>query len=304
MYIGVAGGVSRTVAILADENKETLKRTVVKPSSIRTVGFDHAMDNLQEALQNVLEGHDGHIASAFIGLGDVFDEIDAKNVRREVKKRIPRLAETPIHVKNNVLTAHAGALAGEPGIVLAAGTVSAAYADDGRGNTHMAGGFTFNEGSPGGAYDLGLQGLGVAAKALDYRLRPSAFADALLDHLKVNSFKDAIDLLEHFPSDRPAVAKLAKLVTRFADEGDSHAVVIVEKATDELLLMVRTVMTMSGIETPTLSVTGGLGNANTLFKKRFIEKVRELDSSIEIRSPLHEPAFGAVILAEKYADKA
>ncbi len=302
MYIGIAGGASRTVCILADEGLSPLKRSIKGPSSIRTVGFDKAMDNLEAALTECLKGQDVAIESVFIGLGDVFDRQDAERVKRAVTKRVPALSQTSIDIRNNVLSAHAGALGGEPGVVVASGTVSAAYADEGHDNTHMCGGFTFNEGSPGGAYDLGLQGLGVAAKTLDYRMRPSAFADALLDHLKVNSLQDAINLFEHFPLDRPKVAALAKLVTRFADEGDSHAVAIVEQATDELLLMVKTVITMTGIEHPRLSITGGLGNANTYFKKRFLDKIRAFDETIDIREPLHEPAHGSLILARRAAD--
>ncbi len=131
-------------------------------------------------------------------------------------------------------TALLGAHAGRPGLVLIAGTGSAAEVWRPDGSRRLAGGWGFPVGDEGSGAWLGLQAVRLAQQALDGRAPRGPLAEAVWAH----AGRDADALLAWCSQARQtAYASLAPLV--FAHEaGDARAAALLAAAVDELAALV------------------------------------------------------------------
>jgi glucosamine kinase len=151
-----------------------------------------------------------------------------------------------------------GALGGDPGILLAAGTGSVAYgrAEDGR--TARCGGWGALAGDEGSAWSIGRSGLRAALRAADGRGPDTALAVAIPGELGLG---DVFDLPAWIGrASKGDVAALAPRVLRCADDGDAVAGRIVDRAAGELALHVETLLERLGPWTAPVPVVlhGGL----------------------------------------------
>jgi N-acetylglucosamine kinase-like BadF-type ATPase len=119
-----------------------------------------------------------------------------------------------------------------PGILVSAGTGSIAYARDGHGQLHRAGGYGWQLGDEGGGYWIGRQALAAAARAHDHPGDHTTLLTRLLSDLGLHQFDD---LVRWAASATPAqVAALAPHVLDAAKHGAADAQHIVTVAAREL----------------------------------------------------------------------
>jgi N-acetylglucosamine kinase-like BadF-type ATPase len=127
-----------------------------------------------------------------------------------------------------------GATAGEPGIIIIAGTGSMAFGRDARGRTARAGGWGYVFGDEGGAFDITRRAVRAALQHEEGWGPATSVRDLLL---KATGAANANELLHLFYGPeypRKRVASLCPLVTRAAEEGDRVALGIFETAAAEL----------------------------------------------------------------------
>ena len=300
MYVGIDGGGNKTRVVILDDDKQLLAVREGGPSNVRTVNLKDSIDNIQHTLQQALQQvkEKSPIKSVFIGLGDISSKEDEELIERELGK-IDLLNGVLIKAQNNVHSAFTGALEGREGITIIIGTGSVAFGMNNDGLTHRCGGYSFKEGDLGSAYDLGKQALSLLGKALDGRIEETPFIQDLKNSLNVHSFNDAVLLYDDLYLMRAKVARIARLVTKYADLKDPYALTICEEATDELALMVEGVYKHLKLKNLELGVVGSLGNANTIFKMMFDYKVKKIDRDFVIHPALKDPAYGAALKARK-----
>ena len=298
MYVGIDGGGNKTRVVILDDDKQLLAVREGGPSNVRTVSIKESIDNIQHTLQNALSKvkEKSSIKSVFIGLGDISSEDDEALIESELAK-LPALKDAKIKAKNNVYSAFTGALEGREGITVIIGTGSVAFGLNDQNESHRCGGYSFKEGDLGSAYDLGKQALSYLGKALDGRIETTDFIQDLKVSLDVHSFNDAVLLYDDLYLMRAKVARIARLVTKYADLKDPYALQICEEATDELALMVEGVYKHLKLKNLELGVVGSLGNANTIFKMMFDYKVKKIDRNFNIHPALKDPAYGAALKA-------
>ncbi len=298
MYVGIDGGGNKTRVVILDDDKQLLAVREGGPSNVRTVNLKESIDNIQHTLQNALSKvkDKSPIKSVFIGLGDISSEDDEALIESELAK-LPALKDAKIKAQNNVYSAFTGALEGREGIIVIIGTGSVAFGVNDQKESHRCGGYSFKEGDLGSAYDLGKQALSYLGKALDGRIETTPFIKDLKTSLEVHSFNDAVLLYDDLYLMRAKVARIARLVTKYADLKDPYALQICEEATDELALMVEGVYKHLSLKNLELGVVGSLGNANTIFKMMFDYKVKKIDRNFVIHPALKDPAYGAALKA-------
>ena len=299
MFLGIDGGGTKTKVMLVDEVMHTLAVYESGPSSIRTVPIEDTIKHINEALQQCrYAAPKAKISGVFAGLGDIASTADEHKIAKELR-RLDGLETAQINVKNDVYNAHAGALEGDAGIAIIIGTGSVAFGIDEAGQSHRAGGYSYKEGDFGSAYWLGREALSLLGKALDHRVKSSPLTDALQAQFKLTRFIDVVDLYETHYTERTAVANLAKLVTHFALEGDPHALNIIERATDELVLMIQAVDQTLNLRNKAIGIIGSLGNAPTPLRDQFMDKVQAYDARFDIFPAKQDPVFGACVIAKK-----
>lgn len=301
MYIGIDGGGTKTKTMLVDKDMNILHTVETGPSSIRTVPIEESLANIFRGIDACIDKSNESIVSVFGGIGDVSGEEDSTFMIDRFKKH-PALTDAVINIKNDVYSAHTGALNGNHGIALILGTGSVAFGKDKDEYTHRAGGYTYKEGDPGSAYHLGKLALQTLGKAFDNRIDASSFTDALINHFDIASFFDMVKLYDDYYTRRTDVAKLAPIVTEYAAKKDPNALNIIEKATDEVLLMIKAIDRSLSITNKEIAIIGSLGQSNTIYTKRLYEKIHAYDSDYTIFNAKKDPAYGSALLAKQYGE--
>ncbi|MEU0445960.1 N-acetylglucosamine kinase [Streptomyces tendae] len=210
------------------------------------------------------------------------------------------LADLPVReaaVTSDAVTAHAGALGGRAGVVLAIGTGSVAVGIGADGTYARVDGWGPLLGDDGGGARIGTAGLRAALRAHDGRGPATALLDAA-----VGRFGD----LERLPATverdgNPArtAASFAPEVARAADAGDAVASAIVRDAAADLA---ETALAAAGRITAgegplPMAVTGGLTGLGPALTAPLTAALTGSGLPLRLTPPLGDPLDGARLLA-------
>ena len=262
VVLGVDGGGTKTLAAVADRDGAV----VAFAQGLDTNPLDQPRwrDHLAAVVRGALVGVDpATLAAAAFGL-PVHGEVAALSAEQQgLAQQLVGAAS----VRNDVHTAHEGAFAGGPGVLLLAGTGSMCWAADAAGRVVRVGGWGDGFGDEGSAYWIGHAGLVRTARILDGRAEGAAFAQAILDAVGVPEADTPDGLLRWFyehPSRRPGVAALAATVDRLAP-GDRVAGDLLAEACDALALHVTTARRRLGLPHPgPWCFVGGVAQSRTV----------------------------------------
>ena len=302
--LGVDGGASSTRALIGTTDGELLGFGRAGPSNHLQgeAGRRRLRNALTGSITAALEqsGVDpAAIDACWLGMtgtwGDPDDHALITRITRELVG-CPNIA-----VGGDVHAALVGASAGQPGVIVYAGTGSIAYALDGDGNAHRTGGWGYLIDDEGGAYHTGRAALTAAFRAADGRGRPTSLHDMLQRHLEVTSL-DAVRRRVYVDDgmDRPAIAGMARLVASAARQGDAVAVAILADAAHHLAdLVSTTVRKLPAGEAGRhpVFIAGGLFDAGAPLVDAFEADVRRAYPDAEIRRPVFPPIVGSFITA-------
>jgi N-acetylglucosamine kinase-like BadF-type ATPase len=227
-YLGVDGGQSSTVALMADETGQVLGRGKSGPCNHVSAAegrakFFSALDGcLQEACRQAgLDQANIQFASVCLGFSGGAEDKDryARELIRSARYKITHDAEIAL----------TGAVPDEAGMIAIAGTGSMVFGRNHRGETARAGGWGYIYGDEGGAFDLTRRALRAA---LAYEEGWGPVTDLHRTLLEASGAGSANQLLHSFYGSvsRPEIASYAPLVTRTALGGDAIAQTILQEA--------------------------------------------------------------------------
>jgi glucosamine kinase len=167
--LGLDSGGTKTLAVVADRSGRVV-------AAANGEGLDPTAHDQWQARLAAMIAPFGPVVAATLGLpfhGEIA-EISAQ--QQAVAKS---LVGEQAQVVNDVAVAFEGALAGQDGILILAGTGSMAWAR-GRHGTVRVGGWGDAFGDEGSAYWIGREALGLVSQHLDGRADSPAFADGIL----------------------------------------------------------------------------------------------------------------------------
>ncbi|MFK4540751.1 glucosamine kinase [Streptomyces tendae] len=200
-------------------------------------------------------------------------------------------------VTSDAVTAHAGALGGRAGVVLAIGTGAVAVAIGADGTYARVDGWGPLLGDDGGGARIGTAGLRAALRAHDGRGPATALLDAA-----VGRFGD----LERLPATvgrdgNPArtAASFAPEVARAADAGDAVASAIVREAAADLAetALAAAGRIAGGGDPVPMAVTGGLTGLGPALMAPLTAALTGSGLPVRLTSSLGDPLDGARLLA-------
>ncbi|RJO75361.1 ATPase [Nocardia panacis] len=208
-----------------------------------------------------------------------------------------RLADLPgvaqVAVTSDAVTAHAGALGGSAGVVLAAGTGAVATAVDAAGRFTRVDGWGPLLGDEGGGGWIGAEGLRAVLRAHDGR-GPATTLSEKMAELYAAQPDDLPKFLGQQENPTLIAARFAPLVAAEADR-DEVAADIMAAAGRSLARTVRAAVVRSGLLPPVpYAITGGLVNLGAPLLDPLDDGIASL---IERRSALGGPLEGAALLA-------
>ena len=201
-------------------------------------------------------------------------------------------------VLNDVAVAFTGALAGEPGVLVLAGTGSMAWGANAAGRVVRVGGWGEGFGDEGSAHWIGLLALQKLSWALDGRLTDDAFQRTLLETIGVNGADGLLSWFYGLEHRRSRVAALASAVDRLADAGNLTAQTMLLEAAELLAAHARTAHRKLNLDS-----SARLSYAGSTFKSRTVAKgVRSrLEKLGRWAAPVASPLAGALFEAGRGA---
>lgn len=294
LFLGVDGGQSSTMALIGDETGRVI--AVGRAGPCNHVGTSDGRNRFLSAIGACLDNA-GHRESRFEAacLGFSGGPKDKDALAREIVHAEKFL------ITNDAMTALAGATAGEPGIVVIAGTGSIALGRNADGVTARAGGWGYAFGDEGGAFDLIRQALRAILRFEEGWGPETALRQALLESTGAGNADDLLHLFYTDEYSRARVASLAPLVDEMALAGDAVAGDILNAAAQTLATLagaVRGQLFKPG-ELVSVSYVGGVFRSG-MVRERFRLLV-ELEDGNRVAAPVFGPAEGALIEAYRLA---
>jgi len=300
IYLGVDGGQSSTTALIGDDSGRVLGMGRGGPCN--HVEGPGGREKFLNAIGGCVSGAVGqaglpsnhrvfHAASMGFSGGPA-DKLALIRELYEIGK---------LDVTTDALIALTGATAGEPGIIVIAGTGSIAYGRNATGQTARAGGWGYVFGDEGGGFDLTRQALRAILRHEEGWGAPTALRDKLLS---ATGASNANALLHNFYTTafpRPQIASYSKLIDEAAREGDGIALELLKRAARELASLAAAVrrQLFNGHGVVPIATIGGVFKSE--FLREHFRALVELEDGNRVQAPIHGPAAGALLEAYRLA---
>ena len=295
LYLGIDGGQSSTDALIADESGRIIGRgrggpcNHVGSAEGRAKFFNAVGACLKEAYRSAgMESQPVRFAVACLGFSG-----GAEDKRAYAEQLID---SEKYKITHDAEIALAGATAGEPGIIVIAGTGSIAFGRNAKGRMARAGGWGYIFGDEGGGFDIAKRALRAALQYEEGWGPETSLRELLIGPAGASS---ANELMHRFYADlhRQKVATLAQTVHNAAAQGDTVAQNILREAAVQLALYVEGVYRNLFREGEVIPVAyiGGVFRS-TFLRERFIWDIRER-MGCPSGPPALSPAAGALLEA-------
>ena len=298
IFLGVDGGQSSTKALIGDHTGRILGAGTAGPCN----HVDSAAEGRQKLARVVRECVDAALRQARLPTDTVFEAACFGMSGGPDDKEQVLAATTPARrllVTHDAAIALAGGTAGEPGIIVIAGTGSMAYGRNHAGREMRAGGWGFIFGDEGSAFDIVRQALRAILRQEEGGGAPTALTPNLLQAAASTTANQMLHRFYTAEWPRHRIARLAPLVDQAAQQGDAIAQQVLEQAAQSLAGLALTVC--SGLfpdaETVPLCWIGGVFQSQAV-----LQRFQQLcQSRMQVSPPLYDPAAGALLSAYRIA---
>jgi len=296
--MGIDGGGSSTVAVVADEELHELGRGQAGPANYHNVGLESLRYALWIAADRACQKAGctfadlGALGCGLAGAGRPEDRV---TLRRVVSEVIP---VSPLVLTHDAEIALVGGTGRREGVALICGTGSMAYGVNPSGEDARAGGWGPTLGDEGSGYWIGLCGLRSAVRSHDQRAQATVLGGRILDRLGLSGMEELVNWIRD-KGRVEEIAALAPVVSQCAEDGDQVAQQILSQAGRELATLAAAVlrelgMTSSGCE---IVLVGGTFRHQPFVVQALKEELAQFAPHAEIIWPRREPALGAALLA-------
>ena len=301
LVFGIDGGGTKSTGLAGDEFGNILAKSEAGPTNPNVVGIEKCAKTVFQLISDCSEEIDCNIRdyrAIVIGLSGAGGDANRKKILEAINRQYKTKgisASLPITIETDARTALEGAFDGATGIVVIAGTGSVVMGKTLRGDIIRTGGWGRIIGDEGSGYYIGREALTVVAQHLDKRGDVGKLPDAFAKKFQWKTREDIVTAVyqDHFD-----IASLAPVVFETAKANDMVSQRILQKAATLLAEQIRVVVLQLGILRKVgLVMCGGLIDHETVYANVLHMKIIKLLPQVEVRSPLHSPAHGAVLMA-------
>ena len=272
------------------------------PTNLSATSHLDAQQNFQEALAQAIAGLEEPVIveKAVLGLSG-FDTADEQQAARNVFS--PAFMEVQLNswtIVNDSLIALESGTQNPNAIVLISGTGSNCMGKNESGKMAHVGGMDFLLSDEGSGYAIGREVLRSAVRSADGRGEKTRLEKAVKEYFSIDSINQLKAKVYNPLLPKHEVAKLASACLLAANEGDSRAKRIIEDAVNDLFVMVKVAMEKLSLQDKSfdLVLVGGLIKKPEIYEV-LGERLRSINSQINIVLPEEPPVMGAIKLARK-----
>lgn len=288
---GVDGGGTRTTVECRTLDGAVLCRGAFGPFNLNSVG-EERFNALLEEIAAFL-GRTGTCTALCIGAAGV------SNPRvRELTARVMD-AVCPWQLTGDHRIALHGALSGQPGIALIAGTGSICCGKNSAGAFVRTGGWGHLIDDGGSGYALGRDVLAAVVRQWDGRGEETLLSRLVLEHLKINTPQELVAYV--YGGDKSRVAALAPLAEQAAGAGDRTALAVCEKNGGELGELVLAAARRLDMRQGDVALLGGLLTRSVRLREVLISYLDVRAPGLRCVEPRQDAASGAAMLALELA---
>src|SRR5271170_7357961 len=180
-FLGFDGGGTKTDCVLADAQGHVVARATGGPSNPVRTGYTRAWFSLSDAADSVLKQGkitSGHIRGICAGLGGAGRSGVVRRVTTFFERSYPNAR---VRVTTDLEIALEAAFGAAEGIILLAGTGSAAFGRDAHGRTARAGGRGPWISDEGSTFDIGRRAVQAVALAEEHRGPATALSSRIFE---------------------------------------------------------------------------------------------------------------------------
>jgi N-acetylglucosamine kinase-like BadF-type ATPase len=289
-YLGFDGGGTKTECVLLDQGGQLLSRGLGGPSNAVRIGFGKAFAGLTEAANAALSaaGVDARqITAVCAGLAGAGR---SRVVKRMMTFLVEAFPQALVYVTSDFEIALETAVGDAPGVVLIAGTGSAAYGRNAAGHTLRAGGQGPWIGDEGSAYDIGRRAVMAVARARDALEPVTLLADLIPIALQCPTWESLTQRISEAPDQ--VFPRIFPIVLEAAAANDPPARDILLRAAYRLSRLAGSVIQRLGMTNDefVLAKSGGVFGHND-----------ELDRALDALLASNAPRAKIILLSEQPA---
>lgn len=283
---GIDGGGTHTRLELRDSNNNLLCREQFGPFNLNSIGREAFLGLLQEVFAAC--GGMEDCASLCVGAAGVSNP--------EVEQLLGRALEGSGFTGRWKLCgdqeiALRGAM-DTPGLAVIAGTGSICVGRNERGETARSGGFGHLIDDGGSGYALGRDALMETVRQLDGRGDSSVIRDGVFQALNVSTQEALVAFV--YSADKSAIARLSRVMTASAEQGDERAQEILNREAEALADLVRAVQNRLFLHGCPIALLGGLLEGDNRYRRTVRSVLAHLG---QLQAPNHDALWGAAQMA-------
>ena len=307
LTLGIHGSANKSVAILADETGVVLTRREGASLNGSGLGFDNVARILYVLITRCCEDArctSDDLAGLVVGIGGVERQEDSARLCETVNGLFSKNGKKPLPmtVEPDWRAVLEGAFDGSDGVVILAGADTIVVGKTPRGQVVRVGGWGRLLGDEGGGFYIGREALVALTQECERRGTSGRLRDVLCQKFKFDTREHILSAIYQEKFD---IASLAPVVIDTAANNDVVAQRILDRAAALLADQARiVVMQMGLLRKVRLVMAGSLVDHETVYANTLHMKLLKVLPQVEIRVPLHEPAYGAVLLALARLQKA
>lgn len=300
LLLGVDGGGTKTIGIIADGDGRELARCQVGPSNPHVVGFESASSLIAGLISGCCAEANcaiEEVGTVVLGIAGAGGSEVQEELTRRVHAGLAREGRRPplVVVESDARIALEGAFDGGPGALVIAGTGSVVLGKSADGMVRVVGGWGRLLGDEGSAYTIGRLAIRLVAHEFDCRQSPGLLGSMFREKFGWDTRERII--LAAYQEDFP-MSSLAPLVLDMAAAGDQPSLNILAQGATDLTAQLDTLVRLCD---PSWRVgvvlSGGLISQETIYTRMLRDSITSALPMVEFREPLFTPVLGAVRMA-------
>jgi N-acetylglucosamine kinase-like BadF-type ATPase len=306
--IGLDGGGTQTRAAIAELNGTVLGRGSAGACNLAAVPLDEALLAGRTAATEALREASvdpADVRAVCAGVAGTSFEARRLGFAAGLQSAFPN---AKIIVVPDYAIALSGATEGGPGIIVIAGTGSAAYGKNAMGESHRTGAYGYLIDDAGSGYGVGRAALNAILRAADGTGEATTLSLRIPDALKVTSLTEIVPGVYGGGISRVVIASLSRVVAEAAlQDSDAAASAILMRAGGALAQLAHGItgrlFADANLPFP-VSPIGGLWSAGNVLIDVFTRSLRRFAPNAIFQPPVGAPVEGAVLWAGKMLSEA
>ena len=298
IILAIDGGGSRTRCLAMNRHGEVVGMGESGPSNHLLVDLATVKESLREAVETALNWSGSATSDvAYVSAGLAGVDFDGTG-SDEIEDVFREIGFGEIAVNGDMVIAHAGALAGEPGVLALAGTGSSILGIDADGKRVKVGGWGPIYGDEGSAYGIAQNCLRAAARTFDGRAGETALLAGITEALGLDDFSESVRRIYVEKMESREIASLCRTAYGIAETGDTTAIEIFRRSGVELAESAAAAarrLHLSG-SMAQFSYQGSVLESCAIVREQFAESLKSYFAQAVVVAPRYKPVIGAFLI--------